>query len=495
MKLIQFFSAFSEINLGEAAQSDVRGLAFDSRKVEKDFVFVAVRGGTSDGHDFLSEVVTKEPCALVVENIAEVPKSYAGAVVQVSDTRAALEVLANRFHGEPANSLFCVGITGTNGKTTLCHLVEKIFSDANWKIGVMGTINHHLGERVWDSDMTTPDPITFYRRLSEFKSLGAQAVALEVSSHALMQSRVDSVPFDVGVFTNLTRDHLDYHGDFNNYFSAKERLFSRLLFNSLKPFKFAIINIDDPWGAKIQVAGNTKTWSYGRGTSDFQFRIIDQDLEGSSFEVKTPRGVVTMFTPLIGLHNIYNVTAALAVGVAGGIALSRCVESLSQALGAKGRLERVKNSRGLHIFVDYAHSNDALENVLNALIGLRANKKLKGKIITLFGCGGDRDKGKRPIMGKVASDLSDKIVVTSDNPRTEDPEAIIKDILQGIPKSEIDKKVTVVTERKSAIEKTLSMAASGDVILIAGKGHEEYQIIGKEKKKFSDVQTVREVLG
>ncbi|MDZ4663159.1 MAG: UDP-N-acetylmuramoyl-L-alanyl-D-glutamate--2,6-diaminopimelate ligase [Pseudomonadota bacterium] len=495
MKLIQLLSVFSELNLGETSQVDVRGLAFDSRKVGRDFVFIAVRGSSFDGHSFLSEVVKKEPCALIVESLEQIPKNYSGAVVKVSDSRSALEILSNRFFGDPANDLFCVGVTGTNGKTTICHLIEKVLTDSEWKTGVMGTINHHLGDKIWESEMTTPDPITFYRRLAEFKSLGAKALALEVSSHALMQSRVDSVPFDIGVFTNLTHDHLDYHKTLSHYFSAKERLFSKLLYHSKKPFKFAIINFDDPWGAKIQVAGNAKTWSYGQSPSDFQFRVIDQDLEGSSFEVKTPRGAVTVFTPLIGLHNIYNVTATLAVGVAAGIAISRCVEALSQATGAKGRLERVRNNRGLGIFVDYAHSGDALENVLKALIGLRDSKKLKSKIITVFGCGGDRDKGKRSIMGKIASDLSDLVVVTSDNPRTEDPEAIINEILVGIPKTEINKKVFVSPDRKAAIAKALSLAVKGDIVLVAGKGHEEYQIIGKDKKKFSDVQTVNEVLG
>ncbi len=493
MKLIQLLSIFHELKLGESPQSEVKGITFDSRKVEKDFIFVAVRGGSSDGHDFLDQVVGRSPSALIVEDTSRIPPNFKGAVVKVEDSRWALEVLSNRFFGNPADDLFCVGITGTNGKTTLCHLIEKVFTDFEWKTGVMGTINHHIGDKIWDTDMTTPDPVTFYRRLSEFKSLGAKAVALEVSSHALTQSRVDSVPFDLAVFTNLTRDHLDYHQTMQEYFLAKERLFSRLLYESSKNVKFAVVNYDDPWGSKIQVAGSAKLWSYGQSSTDFQFRILDQDFMGSSFEVSTPRGPATVFTPLIGVHNIYNVTAALAVGVAVGISISRCVESLSQAYGARGRLEPVKNSRNIHAFVDYAHTSDALENVLTSLVNLRKQKKSQNQIVTVFGCGGDRDKGKRPLMGKVAAELSDIVIVTSDNPRTEDPQKIIEEILTGMPSSQLDKKIFVVPDRREALVKAANLTKRDDILLVAGKGHEEYQIVGKEKLKFSDVQMVKEV--
>lgn len=492
MKLSQLLSIYSQLKWGSSPTSDIKGITFDSRGVEKGFVFVAVRGTSSDGHNYLKTAVEKGAVALVVEDESKIPQGFSGAVVRVDDSRWALEILASRYFESPAEKMFCVGVTGTNGKTTVCHLIEKVLNHGNFKCGVLGTIDHHLKEKIWPSELTTPDPVTLYRRLREFVSLDANAVAMEVSSHALTQSRVDTLPFDVAVFTNLTRDHLDYHHTMENYFSAKQKLFSQLLGASNKKSKFAVVNYDDDFGRKMEVAGNSKLWSYGQGRADFQFQIVEQDFSGSIFTIETPRGLATVNIPLIGSHNIYNATAALAVGVVAGMSLSNCVEALKTATGARGRLDRVKNNKGLNVFIDYAHTNDALDNVLSTLSGIRATKTNKPKIITVFGCGGDRDQGKRPLMGKIAYEKSDFIVVTSDNPRTEDPGKIIKQILELVPR---DQKVRVEPDRRSGIEIGLNLAKKGDIVLIAGKGHEDYQIIGEKKVHFSDHEVVKEVLG
>lgn len=491
MKLSQLLSIYPQLKWGSNPTFDVKGITSDSRKVEKGFVFVAVRGTKSDGHSYIPEVIKKGAIALIVEKEVDIPSDYTGAVVSVKDSRWALEILASRFFALPADKLFCVGVTGTNGKTTTCHLIEKIFSTSGWKTGVMGTIDHHLGSHVWPTEMTTPDPVTFYRRLQEFLSLGAQALTMEVSSHALEQSRVDSVPFDVAVFTNLTLDHLDYHKTMENYFLAKQKLFNQLLGTSQKRAKFAIVNYDDDWGRKLEISGSAKLWTYGQGRADFQFQIQEQDFTGSIYTLDTPRGSATVNIPLIGTHNIYNATAALATGIAAGQSLGSCVDTLRTITGAKGRLERVSNDAGIHVFVDYAHTNDALDNVLNTLQNIRMKKKERPNIITVFGCGGDRDQSKRPLMGKIAKDKSDFVIVTSDNPRTEDPEKIIQDILSGIGSST---SVEVQVDRKKAIEIGLNKAKKGDIVLIAGKGHEDYQIIGTNKIHFSDFEVVKEVL-
>lgn len=492
MKLSQLLSIYPQLKWGSSPTSDIKGIAFDSRVVEKNFVFVAVRGNSSDGHNYLKTAVEKGAVALVVEEESKIPKNFTGAVVKVDDSRWALEVLASRYFESPAEKMFCVGVTGTNGKTTVCHLIEKVLERGDFNCGVLGTIDHHLGQKVWASELTTPDPVTLYRRLREFVSLDANAVAMEVSSHALTQARVDTLPFDVAVFTNLTRDHLDYHQTMENYFLAKQKLFNQLLGASDKKSKFAIVNYDDDFGRKMEVAGNSKLWSYGQSRSDFQFQIVEQDFSGSIFSVETPRGPATVNIPLIGSHNVYNATAALAVGVAAGMSLSSCVDALKTAIGARGRLDRVSNDKGLNVFVDYAHTNDALDNVLTTLLNIRARKNDKPKIITVFGCGGDRDQGKRPLMGKIAYEMSDFIVVTSDNPRTEDPNKIIKQILESIPR---DQKVKIEPDRRTGIEIGLNLAKKGDIVLIAGKGHEDYQIVGEKKIHFSDYEVVKEVLG
>ncbi|MEN0059774.1 MAG: UDP-N-acetylmuramoyl-L-alanyl-D-glutamate--2,6-diaminopimelate ligase [Bdellovibrio sp.] len=474
-------------------EEEVTGVFNDARKVIPGSVFIAIRGVKVDGHGFIRDAVERGAAALIVEDRSAVPASFAGVILQVSNSRESLDILASRFYWDPGQELFCMGVTGTNGKTSVTYMVEAILNAGRIPTGVIGTVNHHLGGKVWPSDMTTPDPLFLQKRLREFRSEGALAVALEVSSHALDQSRVDSVPFNTVVFTNLTRDHLDYHKDMAEYFSAKQRLFSDLLWKTHKRPCFAIINTADSYGRRLRVPDHAVLWTYGAKDSDLQYQILKMDFVSTHFKLKTPLGEAEVQLPMSGLHNVMNAVAALGVGLSAGLPLALCASALSQFTGVPGRLQTVPNAEDLAVFVDYAHSPDALENVLTALNRVRKNLQSSGKIWTLFGCGGDRDKGKRPLMREVALRFSDQVMVTSDNPRTENADEIIADILRGMDAS-AKQKVLVQVDRAQAIHEVIAKAQKGDVVLIAGKGHEDYQIIGTEKKPFSDLHVAQEAL-
>jgi UDP-N-acetylmuramoyl-L-alanyl-D-glutamate--2,6-diaminopimelate ligase len=386
-----------------------------------------------------------------------------------------------------------MGITGTNGKTSVTYMVECILDYAKMPTGVIGTVNHRLRDKVWPTDMTTPDPVNLQKRLHQFHEEGASAVVMEVSSHALQQKRVDSVPFNAVVFTNLTRDHLDYHGTMEEYFKAKQRLFTDLLWKTNKSPCFAIINTDDRWGRQMRVADPAILWTYGNREGDFKFFIQSMDFAKTVFKLQTPAGEAEIHLPMSGTHNVMNATAAIALAIAAGVPLATCAKALEKFRGVPGRLETVPNNKDLAVFVDYAHTPDALENVLNSLIRVREDLKSSAKIWTVFGCGGDRDKGKRPLMTQMALKYSDHVVLTSDNPRTEDPEQILKDMTDGLPAGE-QYKIKKRTQRREAIQLAIESAKPGDVILIAGKGHEDYQIIGTTKHPFSDVEVAGEFL-
>jgi len=488
MKLAQVLATFPQVQWGRGnPNAEVTGLTFDSRRVQPGFVFVAVRGTGADGHQFLPQVAAEGALALVVEDRTGVPADFAGAVVQVDNSREALSKLGQQYWRHPAQQLYCVGITGTNGKTTITYMVETIFSAHGWPTGVMGTIDHHLGKTRWPSALTTPDPLTLQQRLREFVDHGARAAAFEVSSHALHQARVDGVSFSAGVFTNFTRDHLDYHHDMDDYFSSKQKLF----LERLAPGAVAILNGDDPWVRRVRVRDGVTTWWFGQeATANFKFQILQSELSGHRFHLQTPRGAVEVELPCPGLHNVYNAVAALAVGVAAGVPLEVGARALSRFYGAPGRLERVP-VEGRVVFVDYAHTDDALRVVLRAL--REAMGKDAGRLICVFGCGGDRDRGKRPLMGKAAAEGSEMIILTSDNPRSENPQEILKAIHEGIP-STFSGEVIEQVDRRQAIAEALQRAREGDVILIAGKGHENYQIVGGRRLTFSDQEVVRELV-
>lgn len=495
MKLSQLLSIYPQLKWGDFATAEVTGLCRDSRKVENGSVYVAISGYSHDGHNFIEQAVAQGAIALIVETENRVPPSYKGAIVKVENTRQALNKLASRLYEYPAEKLFCVGVTGTNGKTTVTYMVEKILTDYGWPTGVLGTIDHHMGANTWKSELTTPDAIDLQRRLSEFVALDAKAAAFEVSSHALSQFRADYIPFDVAVFTNLSRDHLDFHPSMQSYFAAKERLFKEILAQSEKREVFAIINTDDEWGKKLIITDRAKRYTYGERNADFTFRVIQQNFTGSQFHLETPRGSVDVTLPVPGLFNIYNAVASVSVALCAGVSVESAAQSLSDFTGVKGRLQRVSPAESSNVFVDYAHTPDALEKVLTALNEIRKNLGKKIQIICVFGCGGDRDPGKRPIMGEIAHRLSDIVFVTSDNPRKEPPRQIIKDILAGIPSEALNQSVFEETDRREAISRALQMASENDVILVAGKGHEDYQLVGDQILPFSDAETVRELLG
>jgi len=493
MKLQHLFSIFPGIPENAFSHVEVIDVCSDARKVVPGAVFVAIRGTKADGHDFIADAIAKGAVALVLEDRAKLPEGFSGFVLQVPNSRQVLDILASRFCWDPGRDLFCVGVTGTNGKTSITYMVECILDYARMPIGVIGTVNHRMGEKVWASEMTTPDPVNLQKRMNEFREEGAAAVVMEVSSHALEQKRVDSVPFNTVVFTNLTRDHLDYHLTMEEYFKAKQRLFTDLLWKTNKSPCFAIINTDDKWGRQLRVADPAILWTYGHREGDFQYQILKMDFTSTEFKVQTPAGEAEAMIAMSGTHNVMNALAAIAVGVSAGIPLQTSIAALKDFKGVPGRLQAIPNNKNLAVFVDYAHSPDALENVLTALIRVRESMGSSAKIWTVFGCGGDRDKGKRPLMTQMALKYSNHVIITSDNPRTEDPMQIIRDMTYALPAGE-QYKIQVEVNRRNAIEKAISQAKAGDVILIAGKGHEDYQIIGEEKMPFSDFEVAEEFL-
>jgi len=479
----------------------VTNLCFDSRRATQGSVYIAIRGEKSDGHLFVKQAAQSGAIAVVVDRDYHEPIEHLSTVViRVENTRRALADLASRFYKNPSAEMTCVGVTGTNGKTSITHMVEFLLAEQGLPTAVIGTINHHLGAKIWPTEMTTPDPVLFQSRLREMRDLGAQALAVEVSSHALSQHRVDGIEFDVAVFTNLTRDHLDYHKDMLDYFSAKSRLFHELLRVSQKPKACAVINVDDVWGKKLtqELSSRQRVFTYGsEREAMYRYTVLEQNFSGSKFLLQTPSKSLEVMLPMVGAHNVANATSALAVIDALDLDLIKSAERLINFRGVRGRLEPsgVGNRKSISVFVDYAHTPDALEGVLNSLDVVRqsqrASHQLNPRIITVFGCGGDRDRGKRPLMLKAALPCSDLIFVTSDNPRFENPDTIIDEILaEATPQDR--KKILRESDRKKAIVAALTEAQTGDVVLIAGKGHETYQQVRDQKHDFSDFDVVEE---
>jgi UDP-N-acetylmuramoyl-L-alanyl-D-glutamate--2,6-diaminopimelate ligase len=490
-------------------EQEVRGLVYDSRKVAPGEVFFAIPGEKSDGHDFIAEAIRRGASGVVFSRQGDRPT--AAAAVQVNDVRRALGLWAAHFYGWPSQNLRLVGVTGTNGKTTLTYLIESAFVAAGLTPGVIGTINYRYPGHEVASHHTTPESLDLQRMLDEMVRAGVKAVAMEVSSHALGQERVRGLEFDVGVFTNLSRDHLDYHRDMEEYFLAKSSLFTDYLRASSKPRKAAVIYGDDPRGRELiqKVRSmDVEVWSYGEGPQwDVHPVDVENDVAGLRGVIRAREQTVEFRSPLIGAANLQNILGAVGVGRALGIGDDALAQGIARLKSVPGRLEKIANQRGITILVDYAHSPDALEKVLGAVRPLT-----RGKLITVFGCGGDRDRGKRPLMGEIAAQLSDIVVLTSDNPRTEEPAAILDDVEAGVKRtvlkkidcsglgspvrnSRAERGYLVEADRRKAIGMAVGMAIAGDLILIAGKGHEDYQILGVNKIHFDDRQVAREELG
>jgi UDP-N-acetylmuramoyl-L-alanyl-D-glutamate--2,6-diaminopimelate ligase len=483
---------------------EVAGLVYDSRRVARGDVFFAVPGAQADGHQFVNQAIERGAIAVVVADKAKVPRGV--TVVCVHDVRATMGLWAARFYSQPGRRLKIVGVTGTNGKTTTTYLIESIFASAGMEPGVIGTISYRYGGKEMPAHHTTPESPDIHALMAEMAQRGARSMAMEVSSHALVQERVRGVDFDVGVFTNLSRDHLDYHKSMDDYFLAKSRLFTDYLPASGKSAKAAVINGDDARGRELlrqaQHAG-LATWSFGCGEEcDIKPLEVHHNVSGQSGKIKVKDRVVEFSSELIGAANLDNILAAVAVGFALQIPQTAIVEGIRKLRSVPGRLQRVENSRGVLVLVDYAHTPDALEKTLSAVRPLTG-----AKLLTVFGCGGDRDRGKRPLMGEIAARLSDVVVLTSDNPRSEDPSRILQEIEAGMQKTGISKleahaakvdgvhRYGVEANRRKAISLALRWSEPGDVVVIAGKGHEDYQILGKEKIHFDDREVAREILG
>ncbi len=474
----------------------VTAIVNDSTKAIPGSLFIAIKGIAKDGHDFLPQAVAHGATSLVVEDEARVPPGFAGAVVVVPSGRDALNRLSGRFFGDPGQRLFCVGVTGTDGKTSVTHMVEAVLAAGGLPTGVIGTVDHHFAGHKWPGD-TTPPPLVLQERFASFLGLGARAVAMEATSQGLSQSRVGGVPFDVAVFTNLTRDHLDYHRTLDAYFEAKERLFTEALASSPKSRKSAILNIDTPHGARLRIPSGVTKWTYGRlGTgADFEVETLATSLSGSVFRFRAWGEEAELHLPMLGEFNGANALAAVAVGMAAGLDFQACVEALRHFAGVPGRVQRVVHPGEQMVFIDYAHSPDAFEKVLSTAREAMRRERGDARLVTVFGCGGDRDRGKRPLMLEAALRLSDRVFVTSDNPRSEDPVAIVEEMFTGVRSPADRERVTVELDRTRAIHLALDAAADRDVVMILGKGHEDYQIIGEERLFHSDHAVVAAKLG
>lgn len=485
LKLDALLKTITVTSLHGHATIPINGIALDSRQVAEGFLFIATHGSQQDGTSYVDDAIRRGATAILSSR--EAVRGLRVPQVQVPDTREAAARLAAAFHHHPARTLRTVGITGTNGKTTTSYLVRDVLDAAGLNPGLLGTVQYKIGERGVPASRTTPDAVQIQSWLAQMRQAGCRSAALEVSSHALDQKRTFSIGFDVAVFTNMTRDHLDYHGDMERYFEAKRRLFSESAEN--KPDAAAVINVDDAWGRRLADMPliQSRLLCVGIDTAaDVSAHEVQQGPDGARFILRSPWGSEPVHTALIGRHNVYNLLCAAAATGALGLPLRTIVQTLSSSTGAPGRLERVETGRGFHAFVDYAHSDAALENVLQALRPLARNK-----LIVVFGCGGNRDTGKRPAMGRIATHLADITIVTSDNPRREDPEAIIRDIQAGIDPAAAYR---CITDRPTAVAEAVKLARDGDIVLVAGKGHEQYQELANTTVSMDDRELIRKAL-
>ncbi|HYA89928.1 MAG TPA: UDP-N-acetylmuramoyl-L-alanyl-D-glutamate--2,6-diaminopimelate ligase [Thermodesulfobacteriota bacterium] len=479
-------------------RKEINGIAYHSKQVREDFLFAAIRGAEADGHQFVKEAIERGAEAVVLEEEQKVSNR---TMVLVPDSRRALAKISSNFYGDPSSKVILIGITGTNGKTTTTYLLESIFKKAGWNVGVIGTINYRFGQKTTPALNTTPESLDLQRILWEMVREGTSHVIMEVSSHGIDLSRVLGCQFDGVVFTNLTSEHLDYHKTLERYFESKKRLFSDHLIKSLKEGRFAVTNHDDPRGREMVKGIDLPIIRYGLTPScDVTADRLTSSFEGLSCRIKTPRGDLSIHSKLTGDFNLYNILAAVAVGTAMEVPLEILKEGVEELEGVSGRFEKVENKRGIHVIIDYAHTHDALERVLLGLKNiLEGGNQNKGKMITVFGCGGDRDRTKRPLMGEVAGRYSDLAILTSDNPRTENPLVILDEVEKGLKSLHLkewdQEEIKLwrskrgylrVPDRREAIRTAIRLALPSDTVVIAGKGHEDYQIIGKKKFPFDD---------
>jgi UDP-N-acetylmuramoyl-L-alanyl-D-glutamate--2,6-diaminopimelate ligase len=460
---------------------EIRGLTIDSRAVETGFLFLAVPGARTDGRRFITGALARGAAAVLYEADGAEPDTHGVPAIGVPRLREHIGHLADRFYGSPSRRLKVIGVTGTNGKTTTTQLIAQALDRADRRCGLIGTLGSGFPGTLDPSLHTTPDAVSVQQLLAGFAEAGASAVCMEVSSHALDQARVSGVVFDVAVFTNLTRDHLDYHGDMDAYAAAKARLFD------FPHLEAAVINADDRFGqaliersrARIRVIG------FGLESGEIRAHSVVPSADGLAMRVSTPHGEVALKSPLLGRFNAANLLAVLAVLLVVGMPLAEAALAVAQARPVAGRMERFGGDDQPLVVVDYAHTPDALDKALRAL-----REHTRGKLVCVFGCGGDRDRGKRPLMGAIAERLADVVILTNDNPRHEDPQAILTEIAGGMRTTP-----SIVPDRVHAIRAALAESGPGDIVLVAGKGHEDYQQIGDRRLPYNDRDTVRDLLG
>ena len=465
-----------------AGDLEVHGLQLDSRRLQAGDAFLAVPGLNSDGRDFCAAANTAGAAVIIAEaGVTDTQRAACGRtpLLEVVNLGAQVSAIANRFYAEPGRHMHLVGITGTNGKTTTARILAQLLRREYGQCGVIGTLGASLTEDVVEARNTTPDPIAVQGQLAAWREQGVAHAALEVSSHSLVQGRVQAVPFHSAIFTNLSHDHLDFHGDLHSYGMAKAKLFSDF------PLQAAIVNVDDPFSAALLPLVNPDSELLTFSIAGAAARVVAHNVrfydQGLHADIESPWGEGVLHSPLVGAFNLSNLVAALTAACQAGMSLEHVLEQAPQLQAAPGRMQAIDNELGLHLMVDYAHTPAALEQALLAL-----RQHCTGRLICVFGCGGDRDEEKRPVMGEVAGRLADLAVITSDNPRSEEPEKIIAQIEQGCAGAAM-----TVVDRSSAIAAAVAEARAGDCILVAGKGHESYQQVGDQRLPFSDVQQLR----
>ena len=478
MKLRELIKNLSIIEMNADAELEISGVSYDSRKTEKGDMFVAIRGFEADGHKFIPKAVENGAAVILCEEKPSCDIPY----VLVSDSRYGLAIVSRDFFGDPASEMTMIGITGTSGKTSSSYLIKHMLeSKLDAKVGLIGTNGNMIGDEFLHTEHTTPESYELHKLFRHMADSGCTHVVMEVSSHSLTLERVAGIHFDVALYTNLSQDHLDFHGTMEEYAAAKRKLFSMC--------SLGCFNLDDAWADFMRDGAScrTMTFSTEKNEADLVAKDIRLTADGVRFASVSGDEISMTKLGIPGMFSVYNALGTMSVGLALGLSLAACSDAMSSAKGVKGRLEIVPTGRDFSVVIDYSHKPDALEKVLKTL-----KPVTRGRLIALFGCGGDRDKLKRPIMGRIAADNADLVVVTSDNPRTEDPDEIIREIVAGMKDKRTPTKV--ICDRREAIAWAIDNAALGDVLLLAGKGHEDYQVVGHEKHHMDEREIVSDCL-
>lgn len=478
MKISKLLEQVAVVKIQGDTDISISNINFDSRKIEPGHLFVAIKGTASDGHDFIQMAVEKGAVAVICEQI---PQGINATFIQVKDAAEALAQVAAAWNDFPSSKLTLVGVTGTNGKTTTATLLYQLFRALGHKVGLLSTVCNYIDDEAVEATHTTPNPLELNALLAQMVEVGCDYAFMEVSSHSVVQKRIVALDFDGAIFSNITRDHIDYHETFENYIAAK-----KAFFDSLSSDAFALTNIDDKNGLVMLQNSKAQKKTYSTRTlADFKGKILEESFEGMLLDINSKELTVNF----IGKFNVYNLLAVYGAAVLLGKDELEVLRIMSTLNSVSGRFETLHSPKGYTAIVDYAHTPDALNNVLSTINDIREGKS---KLITVVGCGGNRDKGKRPMMAKEATNASDKVIITSDNPRNENPQDIIDDMLRGLDASDM-RKVLSIIDRRQAIKTACMLAEPGDVILVAGKGHEDYQIIGDVKHHFDDKEELRAV--